>query len=268
VILSTSSLFARVLTTLRIDLVCDVGSLNGADALRFRRALPRAKILAFEANPNNYRAMLETKALQQARVATLPFAVAANNGEAEFFIVPVADDTNLARSGMSSLYQRSEPEHQGIKVMVQTRRLDTLLSGLVGDDTRIALWIDAEGAAFEVLEGATGVLDRVRLIHVEVETVPCIGPTQKLYRDVAALLISRGFIELAADCPADTRQFNALFVRAGLPASTRAALARQQWAEKLRRSLVEHILAVCPPMVRRHVQRRRMIPAAVRRGTV
>src|SRR5688572_12876775 len=73
--LSTGRLFTALLRPLRIDVVCDIGSLNGADALRFRRALPKADIMAFEANPHNYRAMLATPALRRARIEVLPCAV-------------------------------------------------------------------------------------------------------------------------------------------------------------------------------------------------
>jgi len=166
VILSTSRLFTKLLPVLRIGLVCDVGSLNGADALRFRRAAPRADILAFEANPENYHAMVATPVLRRAGIETLPYAAAERDGEAEFFVVPVAGPENLARRGMSSLYQRPEPDRRGKSVRVPTRRLDGVLATRSTDVTRIALWIDAEGAAYEVLQGAAGVLDRVLLIHV------------------------------------------------------------------------------------------------------
>jgi len=263
VILSTARLFAKLLPALRIDVVCDVGSLNGADALRFRRAVPLADIVAFEANPENYHAMLATPALQRAAIVTLPYAAAEHDGEAEFFIVPVTNPENLARRGMSSLYQRPEPERRGEVMRVSTRRLDGILAARITNATHIALWIDAEGAAYEVLQGAAGVLDRVSLIHVEVETAPCIGATQKLHVDVATLLAGLGFIELATDSRTDCLQFNALFVRRGLSASMRARLVYHTCSQQLRRWLINIVLAVCPPRLRNFLLRRRQIPAAV-----
>ena len=47
-------------------------------------------------------------------------------------------------------------------------RLDSILTD-AGDS--VALWIDTEGGAFEVLEGAASCLARTTLIHVEVETI-------------------------------------------------------------------------------------------------
>jgi FkbM family methyltransferase len=262
-ILSTARLFAKLLPGLRIDVVCDVGSLNGADALRFRSAVPRAQVIAFEANPENYRAMLATPALQRAAIETLPYAAAERDGEAEFYVVPVAGPENLARRGMSSLYQRPEPERRGNSVRVATRRLDHVLAAHGNVGKHIALWIDAEGAAYEVLQGAAGVLDRVLLIHVEVETEPCIGATQKLHRDVAALLALQGFDELATDSSTDHMQFNVLYVRRGLAASMRTALLYHTSLQQLRRWLVNLVLALCPPRLRNFLLRRRQIPAAV-----
>ena len=43
-IVNTQRLFTRLLRVLRISAVCDIGSMNGAEALRFHQAAPRARI--------------------------------------------------------------------------------------------------------------------------------------------------------------------------------------------------------------------------------
>jgi hypothetical protein len=53
-VLKTKYLFLILLHDLRRSIVLDVGSLDGADSLRFRAMLPDAKIFAFEANPYLY----------------------------------------------------------------------------------------------------------------------------------------------------------------------------------------------------------------------
>jgi precorrin-6B methylase 2 len=50
--LNTARLFERLLPLLDADLVCDVGSMDGAETLRFARAVPQASVFAFEANPD------------------------------------------------------------------------------------------------------------------------------------------------------------------------------------------------------------------------
>ncbi len=262
-ILNTGRLFAKLLRPFSIDVVCDIGSLNGADALRFRRAAPGARIVAFEPNPSNYRAMRESRALAAAGIETLPYAISAHEGDAEFFIVPVAGPADLARRGMSSLHLRAEPVHRGRKIVVQTRRLDGLLAEPARTGARIALWIDAEGAAFEVLQGGLGILDAVQLLHVEVETRACIGASQKLYPDVAGLLADRGFVEIATDEPRDAMQFNSLYVRAALPAALANLVERRVRHEARRRRLVRATLAACPPRLRGYLLRMTQIPTAV-----
>jgi len=101
-------------------------------------------------------------------------------------------------------------------VRVKTTRLDTFLADRCPPDVRLALWIDAEGKAYEVLEGITGIAERLHLVHVEVETSACIGSNQKLYPEVKVLLQRLGFMELAIDHSPTLIQFNALFVRTNL----------------------------------------------------
>jgi FkbM family methyltransferase len=262
-ILSTSRLFVALLRPLGIAVVCDVGSLNGADALRFRRRLPDARVLAFEPNPANLARMRGSRVLREAAIEVLPYAAAAVDAQACFYVVPVHHEESLARQGMSSLHQRSDADKRGVPVTVETRRLDTVLDAHCLAGAAIALWVDAEGTAFEVLQGARGILDQVWLIHVEVETTPCIGAEQRLHRDVEQLLRQQGFLEIATDGPPEREQFNALYVRNQLPAATRRALARYVRWHRLRRRCVDAFLAHCPPRIRGWLYRRRQIPRTV-----
>jgi hypothetical protein len=54
------------------------------------------------------------------------------------------------------------------------------------------------------------------LVHVEVERVPCMNPSQKLYANVKRLLESWGLEEIATDGSAHFKQFNVVYVRTGL----------------------------------------------------
>jgi hypothetical protein len=47
----TERLFLLLLRRRRSDVVCDIGSLDATHAKRFRRTLPRAHVIAFEAPP-------------------------------------------------------------------------------------------------------------------------------------------------------------------------------------------------------------------------
>jgi len=238
---NTRRLFARLLRVMRIGAVCDVGSMNGADALKFRSALRRASVYAFEPNPENFRLMQADPALREQDIQLVPFAATDYDGEAEFFLVKADYSLPLPhyRRGMSSLYRRSDGSELSAVIPVRTTRLDTFFADKSRPDARWALWIDTEGKAYEVIEGASGLAGQVHLLHVEVETSPCIGSNQKLYPEVKALLQALGFVELVTNQAHSQTQFDALFVRRELPAGTRfrvikcLALARLHgWAIK------------------------------------
>ena len=95
-------------------------------------------------------------------------------------------------------------------VRVRAVRLDTFLTDVLAGSARtIALWIDVEGAAYEVLEGIDGIRDRVCLVHVEVET-RAFWQGQRLWPDIDALMGQLGFTPIARR-PGE-EQFDVLFV--------------------------------------------------------
>jgi FkbM family methyltransferase len=253
-IVETRRLFLKLLRTFEIGTVCDVGSMDGSDALLFRRALPNADIIALEPNPRNFAIIAADTRLQHCGIRALPVAASDRESEAPFFVVHAeyAGTGDVARRGMSSLHRRPDSSLLAEVVQVRTVRLDDLLAA--GD--RIALWIDTEGAAFEAISGASGVLDRTQLLHVEVETIPCIGADQRLFPDVERLLADAGFALLATDQPRVAPQFNALFVRRNL---LREKAGEIRWHVARARVYTRAKAAVrpfVPPRVRRFLRRR------------
>lgn len=255
-IVDTRRLFLRLLRTFEIETVCDVGSMDGYDALLFRRALPAAEVIALEPNPRNFALMQADERLRRQRVRILPLAASDCESEAPFFVVAAeyAVNRDLQRRGTGSMYRPRLPVAE--VAQVQTARLDNLLAAHGRDGGRIALWIDTEGMAFETISGASGTLGRTQMLHVEVETVPCIGASQKLLSDVERLLIETGFVLLATDQARAALQLNALFVRADL----REAKAREiDWhvaTARLHRDVKRAVRSFLPRRFRHFFARR------------
>jgi len=247
-VVNTHRLFAQLLRVMRIDAVCDVGSMNGADALRFRAAAPAARIHAFEPNPDNLQRMQANPALRDNNINIVPLAVTNYDGDAEFHIIPAGYFPGESWRGMSSLYERFDQPALSTTVRVKTARLDTFLARDVAPHLRVALWIDVEGKAHEVIEGGAGLMHQLWLLHVEVETSLCIAAEQKFYPQVKALLRSAGFIELATDGQPTQVQFNALFVRSDLPAAVRLRVRQQLLQLCLRRSLGGALRKISPAL--------------------
>jgi precorrin-6B methylase 2 len=54
-ILQTKYAFHALLWLLDPDVILDVGSMDGSDSKKFKRLTQNAEVVAFEANPDNYR---------------------------------------------------------------------------------------------------------------------------------------------------------------------------------------------------------------------
>lgn len=249
--MDTRLLFLKLLKTLEVDVVCDVGSMDGTDALRFRRTLDTADIIALEPNPANVIGMQADVALAQAGIEVVPAAAADFDGDAPFYLVPApSGPEERSLRGMSSLLKRTEPRYAGTCIRTRVLRLDSLLQSRA-PHRRLAFWIDSEGAAFEALTGAAGIARWLQLVHVEVESVPCIGADQRLYADVGALLQTWGFAEIATNANDDAPQFDAVFVRRDLPALQRLRVACWLVALHARAWAIGFLARSCPGCLHR-----------------
>lgn len=220
--LNTSILFQLLLKVLRPDIVCDVGSHDAAQARRFRRLLPAARILALEANPRNASLLSEDARLRDQSIELIPKAAWNHDGVLRFYVERLSIEPGQHwRCGISSTRPRLRGSLGADVVEVPAVRLDTLLHGLEVAPQRIALWIDTEGASYEVLEGARAVASRVVLVHAEVESRE-LWAEQRLGRDVRQLMHDMGFIELARGIP--ELQHDCVFVRAERRAASHLAI--------------------------------------------
>ena len=213
--LNTKLLFYQLLPVLRPATVLDVGSLDGTHAMRFRHLVPGARIVAFEANPRNVAALRDSGAFQSAGIELVPKAASNHDGHLTFFV----EATSAAepwRHGISSTRQRTAASLGTVPTDVDAVRLDTFVTARDDLGAPIALWVDVEGASYEVLQGIEAIRTRVLVIHCEVETRPFwVG--QHLKADVEALLGGFGFTCVARG-PLD-EQHDLVYIRTdALPA--------------------------------------------------
>ena len=249
--LNTKYLFRQLLSTLEINVICDIGSMDGTDALAFRRRSRDSSIYAFEPNPENFRAMQANQHLHAAHIEMIPCALAERDGAAPFYLVKADYSQISARRGMSSLHERSGEHAPHQVVQVPTMRLDSFMNARKPEPRlRLALWIDTEGAAFEVIQGSTGIAQSIQLLHVEVETVRCIGQKQRIYAEVRQLLLELGFAEVGNDRIRSNIQFNALFLRRNLPLRLRLRAQAQIARTHCRQLLIRALGALCPACLR------------------
>jgi FkbM family methyltransferase len=195
--LNTTLLFQIILRIYKPNLVCDIGSMDGTYALRFRKLLPKACIIAFEANPVNANAMMQNETLQQKAIWVEHKVVYFQPGMSTFYIEkPDPDHQETWRCGISSMRLRKDDSLGSTPVYVQAVRLDDYLLVLQPSFTTAVLWVDVEGCAFEVLQSIEKINNLVLAVHVEVEEKE-IWQGQRLRSDVETLMRDYGFTAIA-----------------------------------------------------------------------
>ncbi|MDX2226695.1 MAG: FkbM family methyltransferase [Verrucomicrobiae bacterium] len=192
--MNLTTFFLKLIAANPVEVICDVGSMDGSQAKLFRRACPSARIVAFEANPRNFELMKQDPDFRTDRIELSPLAVSNKKGETVFF-VDVKDYSGGQNRGTSSLFPGGGTAEE---VTVGCTTLADLFAGELGRQTTFALWIDVEGAGIEVLEGAGTLLESVRLIHIEVESAP-LRQGQRSQEAVHSFLTGKGFELLAEE---------------------------------------------------------------------
>jgi FkbM family methyltransferase len=154
--------FFKILAACEVTEFVECGAYDAATSVRFLRAGGR-KAIAIEANPNTYSAM--TRLAQEHGVVTVNCGLGSEVAETEFFI-PKSD----SHAGNASFLRKPGENPYAVKVSVDT--IDNIVEKHIEPRCFIALWVDVEGLALDVLKGGTAVLKgkNCRVVKVEVET--------------------------------------------------------------------------------------------------
>jgi FkbM family methyltransferase len=155
------SLFIFLAKILKPDLIFDVGSRNGNDAKKFRSILPNSQIIAFEANKQLYLKMLSDSSLKKSKIICYNYAVEKKSGVRNFYIFN-------ENKGTGSILQRKNKIFSKIN-KVRTISLDNFIAKFKVYKKKIFLWIDIEGVAYNLIQGAKKTLINTDAIIVELE---------------------------------------------------------------------------------------------------
>ena len=221
-----TSLLWDVLERLRPTAFFDIGAFDGSCGVAAKQRFPRLLVYSFEANP-------EIFALNQARVSAagvtyLNRAVSDAVGSVKMYaprtlsryydkgVVLPGHINEPKTTGKTSLLLRNE-EAVYEEFDVDATTLDAFLveEGFDVAEQRMVLWIDVEGAADKVLQGAEKALANSVAVLIEVENFE-FWKEQKDSAYITRELISKGFVPVARDREYGDHQFNILFVKAAL----------------------------------------------------
>jgi FkbM family methyltransferase len=184
----------RVLSTLKINCVLDVGSYRGDFAKWLRRIGYAGLIISFEPVAANFEILEETSA-EDAEWHAHRMALGATKGKAEIrvftgatfhsFLAP--SDYGRARFPDKLQVERTE--------LVPVERLDDILDQLVGDieDPRIFLKVDTQGYDLEVIRGLGTKAGAISALQVEMAVTPIYDQVTNSFVDALSYLQQLGF---------------------------------------------------------------------------
>lgn len=194
-------------------MLCDIGCLDCKDSTFFKNSFPYLYLLAFEANPDNYRKILQNTSIPKKDFDVYNLAVSNKSGTSNFHTYLEYD---IKRDGLGSLNIRS-----GIKIVntykVKTVRLDYFVLEKYNNFKKIALWIDVEGAESQVLEGIEKIKDKILIIHVELVEDKSIYKTIITRRQIIKFMSEKlGFEEIGHIPHANPVIGDSVFIRKDL----------------------------------------------------
>ena len=181
----------RILDHHGIDAVLDVGANVGQYAARLRQGGWSGRIVSFEPLPDAH-ATLEAAAAPDARWEVAPrMALGASTGTVSLN-VSAESDMSSALPFVPEMADLLDSAAYTGTVTAPLARLDEVFGKHAGSTGRVLLKIDTQGTEAAVLEGASGVLDRIFGIQLELSIV-AVYLGERTYLDMIATLGELGF---------------------------------------------------------------------------
>lgn len=161
-----------VLRLARIDTILDVGANSGQFAAIAFDAGFNGLLVSFEAQASVH-AELERRAAGRGRSWIVAPRAALGSGSGKIEINISENSVSSSILPMKSVHLQAEPQSRYVaKETVDLVRLDGLAGPLVAQARNMMIKVDTQGYEKEVLEGATGILDRTAAIQLELSLVP------------------------------------------------------------------------------------------------
>jgi FkbM family methyltransferase len=186
-----SRALVRILEHHGITLVLDVGANVGQYATRLRQGGWAGRIVSFEPLPTARAALEQAAAPDPFWDVAPPVALGASAGTVTLNVSPESDMSSTLPFLPEMADLLDSAAYTGT-VTVPLARLDEVFGQYAGCDDRVLLKIDTQGTESAVLQGASGILDRIRGIQLELSIVP-VYQGEYNYLDMIAVLKGLGF---------------------------------------------------------------------------
>jgi FkbM family methyltransferase len=190
---AVTDLFFDLVSRPPIDCLIEVGAHYAETSKQFVTSKPGARAIAYEAAPEIYERAI-ARGLP-GRVTMYNCAVGAEPGTATLFL---PRDQNLQVWASTRRRAGDVDVREVIVPMVSLDIAGRAMAG-TGGDRDLAIWIDVEGTALDVLRGGQDLFRRrIAVAYMEINDVSAYdGAATSL--DIIALLLKLGFIPVARD---------------------------------------------------------------------
>ncbi|MBN8216014.1 MAG: FkbM family methyltransferase [Spirochaetes bacterium] len=183
--------------------IFDIGSYDAGDSIRFKSRFPKAKVVAFEADPRLHGNLAQY--VSHFGVESFHGAVCDHDGTASFFLATEIKEDGERAGGQGSLHKHTDDYRKTYDhirqapapTVVPATRVDTYCRQNNIDHIDVT-HIDAEGAELEVVKG----FGDMRPTLVFVETVLGTGWENTSRKELYQTLEGMGY-RLALDLPSD-----------------------------------------------------------------
>lgn len=173
----------------KIGTFIDVGSYTGEDSRVINYIFPKARIIAFEPDINNFNYIKEKVKINNFEVHNI--ALSNKKGQTTFYSHPLSALSSLLRLNTKEILAESYVYQKTKNYNVKTDTLDNIFVNKTLKN-KVLLKIDTQGAEDLILRGAIKFLNHVDLIHIET-CIAHIYRDQSDFKKIYSLLIKSGF---------------------------------------------------------------------------
>lgn len=213
-------LFCDLQTFIRPKTFIEFGAFDAGFSRRIRPLHPLSKVIAFEANPYNYKHFREGIDFQAENIEYHHLAISNKNNSTISFQIqrkrsgadasPIKGDDSLLKRNVSDPHEAyRDIEYE--TVSVDTVTLDSFFRPTVFGLDDFSAWIDVEGALEQALSGGVKTLSATRSLLVEIEEKP-FWSGQWTGSDVEQFFSQMGFEPIARDFEFE-HQYNVIFIK-------------------------------------------------------
>ncbi len=180
----------QIISHLKIDTLLDIGANSGHYAIEIRRLGYNGKLISFEPLKQAF-IELQENASRDENWATQNYAL--GNENTTMTINVAGNSLSSSMLDMLDSHADSAPYSKYVgEETIEVKTLDSVYDQFAQDNNNVMCKIDTQGYEKHVLEGASNVLDRVRLLQLEMSIIPLYA-SELIYTEMIAYLDNLGF---------------------------------------------------------------------------